>query len=184
MTENIIKDNELWKKINEFPNYEINKNGEVRNIKTKYLLKCRKLVSGYFGFSMHKHNKIGNKILFRTQHRLLMMAFVDNPNNYNTVNHIDLDKTNNKLENLEWASMSQQVQHSYNNNNNRKSKEFIKVLQLDINNNIINVYSSIIEASKKTNIKYNLIYKSIKKNYLTLYLNNIQNRAHSVRFFK
>lgn len=163
MTDN-KKDNEIWKKIDKFPTYEINKIGEVRNIKTKYKLKCRKLLSGYLGFSMHDHNKIGNKILCRTQHRLLMETFIDNPNNYETVNHIDLDKTNNKLENLEWATMSQQVKHSYNNNINRKTKEYIKVLQLDMNNNIINTYSSISEASIKTNINYGLIDRRLKNN--------------------
>ena len=46
-------------------------------------------------------------------HRLVAKFFIPNPNGYSEVNHIDGDKTNNKVENLEWCSRSQNNRHAF-----------------------------------------------------------------------
>lgn len=48
-------------------------------------------------------------------HRLIAIHFIPNPNNYNQINHIDCDKYNNNLENLEWCNNSQNIIHAYKN---------------------------------------------------------------------
>jgi hypothetical protein len=47
-------------------------------------------------------------------HRLVALLFIENPNNYLEVNHIDFDKTNNNVDNLEWISRSDNMKHNFN----------------------------------------------------------------------
>ena len=51
----------------------------------------------------------------KTVHRIVAMVFIPNPNNLSDVNHIDFDKTNNNVENLEWCSHKDNVKHSSDN---------------------------------------------------------------------
>lgn len=96
----IVEDN--WVTIKKYSSHEINKNGCIRNKKTKYILKTCILNSGYLACSK-----------FGTIHRLLAEAFIPNINNGNEVNHIDGNKLNNTLTNLEWVTSSENRQHAY-----------------------------------------------------------------------
>lgn len=92
-----------WKKINQ--NYSINENGEVRNdatgqIKTAYL----NSKNGYLYVDLWE----SNKSVKRPIHRLLAEAFLPNPDSKPTVDHIDGNRQNNSLENLRWATYSEQ----------------------------------------------------------------------------
>jgi hypothetical protein len=49
-----------------------------------------------------------------SEHRLVALLFIANPNNYSEVNHIDFDKTNNNADNLEWVSRSDNMKHNFN----------------------------------------------------------------------
>ena len=102
----------MWKDIIGYENqYEINEKGEVRNKKTKKILSISKSTNGYLKVHLYKNNMLKNCYI----HRLIAEMFIPNPHNYLCVNHKDGNKTNNKIDNLEWCSYSMNNKHAYNN---------------------------------------------------------------------
>lgn len=152
---------EVWKDIIDFPNYQVSNLGRVKS-KGK-ILKSTKDNGGYLMVM------ISNNTGYKTKriHRLVAETFIPNPNNYKEVNHIDENKTNNCVDNLEWCT------RKYNNNYGTRNKRISntmkkKIGQYDKNNNLIKAYESISEASKQSEINIASISRSV---------NNIQKTA-------
>ena len=102
--------------------YEINKNGEVRNAKNKNTIVGDINNCGYYRVSLYNQGQ--SKRYFR--HRLVAEHFLDKPEGKDFVNHIDGDKSNNSLENLEWVSQSENEKHAFENGLKQKTnKPFI-----------------------------------------------------------
>ena len=148
---------EIWKDIPDYNGYQISNLGNIKNdyiwTGSMYIYKPHTLKphidrKGYA--TIHLKNKT-YKI-----HRLVALIFIPNPDNLPQVNHIDGNKQNNKVENLEWCSCKQNITHAIINNliNNRYDKNYrsSKVMQYDKYFNLINCYNSIIEAVEKTNV--------------------------------
>ena len=90
--------------------YEINSEGIVRRISTKRIKKSFKRPDGYIGIQLYiTKEKVKNYQL----HRLIANAFIPNPNNKLYVNHIDSNRENNSLNNLEWVTFEENVKHGY-----------------------------------------------------------------------
>lgn len=66
------------------------------------------------GYEKVTLSKDGEKFYF-TVHRLVALSFISNPNNKPHVNHIDGNKLNNRIDNLEWCTMSENMQHAFKN---------------------------------------------------------------------
>ncbi|OPZ22220.1 MAG: NUMOD4 motif protein [bacterium ADurb.BinA186] len=109
---------EIWKDVEGYPGYSVSNLGRVFSPKREdsmgrpirgsgHMLKYS-IVRGYFYIGLSKD---GKSKMHRV-HRLVASAFIPNPNNYPTVNHIDGNKFNNCSENLEWASHKQNVLHA------------------------------------------------------------------------
>lgn len=91
-----------------FPAYTVDKRGNVYNSKGK-ILKPSVSNNGYSMVSLSNRSTKHKRFLV---HRLVAMAFIPNPNNLTQVNHIDRDKTNNNVENLEWCTPLENLLHS------------------------------------------------------------------------
>lgn len=95
----------MWNKVSRNDNYSINDKGQVRNdntglIKTPTLNKR----NGYLVVDLYNNNQ-REKVPI---HRLVAEAFISNPENKLTVDHADGNRENNSIENLRWATYSEQ----------------------------------------------------------------------------
>lgn len=101
------KQNEVWKDVAGYEGlYEVSTNGRVR--RNGHIRKTRVDYRGYEAISLYKCSKGRN---FKI-HRLVASAFIENPENKRTVNHKDGNKLNNNVENLEWATHSENLIHA------------------------------------------------------------------------
>lgn len=99
MTEQIIE----WRKIDGYQNYSVSSAGVVRNDKTGRILKPGKNKNGYFMVGLCKNGECKSLDI----HRLVALHFISNPENKRCVDHADGNPLNNKLENLRWATISE-----------------------------------------------------------------------------
>jgi hypothetical protein len=133
-------------------------NGNKLNYKSKQL-KPASNKDGYLQVGLSKNCKTNSYCI----HQLEALAFIPNPENKPTVNHIDGIKTNNYIDNLEWSTKSEQAIHSLKHNLRTMPNAWIgkfgskhgaskKVSQYTKDNVFINTYGSIIEAAEITKI--------------------------------
>jgi hypothetical protein len=152
---------EFWKTIDNFPNYDVSTFGNIRNNKTNKLLKPAFNSSGYYRCTLL--NNLGNKTI--TIHKLVAICFIENIDNKPTVNHKDRNKINNNVNNLEWSTHLEQNLHKRKSTNIRCHA--LKVLRICNKTNIIlERYESLKHASEwviKNNLSQikNNNYKSI-----------------------
>lgn len=104
----------VWKPIQDYGEYYISTSGQVWSSFQEELIK-QQIVSGYNSVNIGYP-----KQLFKHIHRLVAMSFIENQLNLPVVNHIDGNKFNNNIENLEWMTVSQNNQHALNNLSRKK----------------------------------------------------------------
>jgi hypothetical protein len=103
----------FWKKVEGFSDYEVSDTGLVRRfISGKYrALKLTDNGEGYFHVKLHQMEKVKSIKV----HRLVAITFIGPPSEGQTIDHIDCNKQNNNVSNLEWVSRSENIKRAYKN---------------------------------------------------------------------
>jgi len=160
---------EDWKWIDGYgKDYKICKNGDVISY-IKYeegkILKPR-IDNGYLRVGLYKNNKQKPFLI----HRLIALHFIDNPNNYQCVDHVNQNKTDNRIENLRW------INHSGNNRNiknrgkymkgvyfNKPSNKFMAQIGIDNKQKYLGSFKTELEAHNVYMKAYNEIMEKFNK---------------------
>lgn len=146
---------EIWKDIKGYEGiYQVSNLGRVRSfLRGGRVLKPHS-TGHYLGVVLYKENSHKAYLI----HRLVANAFIENPNNFNEVNHKDENGVNNVWSNLEWCSHSENI--NYGNRNKKVGVRLGKpVLQINKNGNIVGRFCSIHEAGRNTGVDYRNIFK-------------------------
>lgn len=159
----------MWKSVDGYEGYyEVNEAGEVRSV-DRYVVESKGRYAGKMRFlkgALMKQSRGGgrdrnntyNVVNLRREgtswvapvHILVARAFIQNPNNLPMINHKDGNKRNNNVDNLEWVTCSENNLHALRTG--LRSPRGNPIGQYDEGMNLIAVYKSTCEASRKTGV--------------------------------
>lgn len=182
-----FKMEEIWKSVKGYDGfYEVSNQGRVRSVdrfvmqvlngvqtKCSYKSRMLRFTIDKAGYPMVTLSALGKIKTFRI-HRLVADVFIENPESKKTVNHINAIKTDNRIENLEWATqLENNVHANVNGLINRKKQKGLPqkypVSQYDIYGNFIQNWESASFAAKTLGFDQTSISKCVLGKYKTSY---------------
>jgi hypothetical protein len=157
---------EQFKDLDQYPNYQIGNRGNIWSCLHKIFLKQTIQKQGYMQVCINKNYK---KINVRIN-RLVALAFIPNPENKLYVNHIDGNKLNNSVDNLEWCSESENMIHAYKLGLEKPNKKLNKDQIIEIRQ-LSKLSITKDQIAKQFNVSRKTIFNVLKK--LGGYVENI-----------
>lgn len=150
---------EIWKDIPGYEGkYQVSNKGEIKNIKLNKYRKQRKDKDGYSIVDLFYNKPKTFKV-----HRLVALSFIPNPKNLPQINHIDGNKLNNRVNNLEWCTPSFNSNHRIYALNKNYLFPCKKIKCVETNQ----VFDSISKASSHLNVKSSSLSIVINKSNRT-----------------
>lgn len=110
----MLQNQENWASINNSLNYQISTYGRVRNIISGTIRKLYLRPDGYYSISLRENGRLKTYKV----HRLVAEAFIPNPNNYPSIDHIDRSRVNNNYNNLRWVTNAMNAKNKSKQSNN------------------------------------------------------------------
>jgi len=151
-------------------NYMVDKQGNVYSKKRNKILSPKENHDGYLRIQLWK----ANKCEYVSIHRLIAETFIENVDNKPFVNHIDGNKQNNNVENLEWCTQKENIKHAFDTGlSTRCPKNWkinsISVEQYSKTDIYIKTFPSTMEVERQLGIPHSQISNVCKnkKNYVT-----------------
>ena len=149
---------EIWKDIEGFEGlYQVSNLGRVKSSYTNRILKGYKITGSYLGVRLCKNNIKSTKKI----HRLVAQAFIPNPENKPQVNHIDVNKTNNMVSNLEWMTAKENVNHGTRNERSGKTQS-IPIIATNIKTGEYTEFYGSNECARQLGLDQSSITKVLK----------------------
>lgn len=165
--------NEEWKDIKDFEGlYQVSNYGRIKRLGYfRNHISSNQVTSFNVNYFIKEHiMKLKKDRYFRVQlyhssndrelflvHRLVAEHFIDNPHNKLYVDHMNKNTYDNRVNNLQWVTSSENAKYSYNRGRERKcgknSKQSKFIGQYDLDNNLISTYYGSGEASRATGIE-------------------------------
>ena len=139
---------ELWVSVKENEDYEVSSNGRVRNVKTNRIMKTFTNSRGYEQVCLRKNKEQTTKKV----HRLVADSFYDGDHEGYDVNHIDGNKSNNHISNLEFCTRKENINHAFQTGLKKPSRQKkVRVLETGA------VYESIRECARSIGCDQSII---------------------------
>lgn len=146
-----------WKDIAGYEGlYSVSSAGKIYSRKSEKFMSPKTDKDGYQVVTLVKDGKMRSFYV----HRLVAQAFIPNPENKPTVNHLDENKSNNKKSNLQWATISEQVTYG-KGAINRNKRKFKPVIIYDRYYNVIGEYPSVQSAAEAIGVKTNILSRHL-----------------------
>ena len=145
--------NDQWKKIDGW-DYSVSSMGEVKNDKTGKIKTPVVSGGGYVQVALYGEKKYKRFFV----HRLVATAFIPNPENKPQINHINGDKADNRAENLEWVTASENQHHRYDVLKKAKTTWNVEKANAAVRKSVKcietgEVFNSITEAAKACGVR-------------------------------
>ena len=152
---------EIWKDINGYEGlYQVSNLGRVKRITTGRVLKPLNHANGYLMVKLSKNSIVYTK----TVHRLVAEAFIPNPEHKSEINHIDENKTNNNVSNLEWMTRKENINHGTRTERMSKTQS-IPIIAINIKTGESKEFYGARECARQLGLTHGNITSVLKGRY-------------------